>query len=208
VKDGAEFKALGQNPMMGGAYVWGKKSLYVYPGFMGAGTILHEMTHALLEINFKSFPPLWLNEGLACFFEAYVDLEGEAPFGVTNWRDALYARTVVAGKARSLVRLFKECSMAIDPVGYGHGRALMLYLWSLGELEAFVVEAQLCDKGKLNFPRVLASITGRSIADLDQGLQAFARKHPKAGETIPRGVRRDEALDRAMGDGPAIEDDR
>jgi hypothetical protein len=204
VRNASEFAQLGQKPAMGGAYVWGKGHLYAYPGFMGPGTILHELTHALQEVNFKTFPPLWLNEGLACFFETATDLASEQPFGITNWRDELYATAVKAGRARPLARLFRECAMSIDIQGYGQGRTLMLYLWSLGQLEAFVITAQLRDKGKLRFPAVLCRLLDTTVPALGGDLEVFARGLKKAGQRIPRGQRPDEKLDQAMGDGPEV----
>ncbi len=198
LKDDSEFRRLGQNPMMMGAYEWGKGRLYAYPGFMGMGTILHEMTHAMLEAGFRTFPPLWFNEGLASFFETHGDLSGNSPFGVVNWRDAMYAQAVSAKSARKLDQLVKECAMMIDPAGYGQGRTLMNYLWSLGLLEAFVVAAQLKDDGKLDFAAALAEILLKPLPEAGADLEEFALRNMKDGTRIERGVAPDEKVDGFM----------
>jgi hypothetical protein len=214
LRDAAEFKKVGQDPMMGGSYVWGRGALYVYPGFMGTGTILHELTHAYQEASFEGFPPLWLNEGLASFFETFVDLGEVHPFGIVNWRDAYYAKTVKAGSARSLTKLVNECALAIDPAGYGHGRALMNFLWSRGELEAFLITAQLKEPKKtyrkpkeigLAFGKILEESTRMSLDEIGKELEAFAPSLAKRGTKLKRGVRADESVDGSMGNGPMPE---
>jgi hypothetical protein len=202
LRDQAEFKKTGQTVQMIGAYEWGKQKLYVYPGPMGQGTVLHEMTHAMLEANFRSFPPLWLNEGLACFFETYHDLGEKEPFGWVNWRDAYYGVAVNKGEARSLPVLLRECAMKIDMLGYGQGRALVNYLYSLGQLEAYVLSLQLLDDRKLNFGKVLSELLLKPIEEIGRELEAFARPRTERGKRVVRGQRPDDEIDAPMGEGP------
>jgi hypothetical protein len=216
LRNAEEFKKVGQNPAQGGAYVWGRGALYVYPGAMGTGTgtVLHELTHAFQEASFSGFPPLWMNEGLACFFETYSDLADERPFGVVNWRDQYYARAVREGKARPLERLVSDFGLSIDMMGYAQGRALMMFLWSRGELEAFVISAQLFEPQKTYrrpkeigraFGAILAKVVRKSIPDLGAELEEFARGLKKTGQRFERGVRADEAIDDCLGSGPPPE---
>jgi len=203
LRDAAEFKAMGKNPWMGGAYEWGKGEIYTFPGVsvvpgLGAtGTVLHEFTHAFLEASFLNFPPLWMNEGLACFFETHGDLGGEHPFGYVNARDAWYARALKEGKARTLPRLVKECALSIDPLGYAQGRTLMNFLWSRGQLTAFVVGAQLYEKD-LTFDAILCRVLEKSLEEIGKDVEAFARSLPAALGRIERGTRADEAIDECL----------
>jgi hypothetical protein len=172
---------------------------------MGLGTVLHEMTHALMEANFRTFPPLWINEGIACFFETYEDLGAAEPFGWLNWRDDLYAQAVREGKARTLEALLRECSFTmIDLLGYAQGRTLMNYLWSLGELEAFVVSSQLAGRDA-DFGAILSSHLHKPLAEATRDLEAFAGTIGSRPVRVERGVRADEAIDAPMGEGPSPE---
>ncbi|MHC5081555.1 MAG: hypothetical protein ACYTHN_21345 [Planctomycetota bacterium] len=214
LKDGAEFKKVGQQPFQGATYEWGKGELYAYPVSMGMDSILHELTHAMQEASFQGFPPLWMNEGLACFFETHGDLDDEEPFGFVNGRDLMYAKTVAGGKARSLERLVDECALSIDYVGYGHGRNLMNYLWQLGELEAFVISAQIYEPlavyrkpkeiGKA-YGRILSALLRKPLAEIGKAVEAFSQTCTKAGTRIPRGQRPDERIDACLGKGPATD---
>jgi hypothetical protein len=118
------------------------------------------------------------------------------------------------GKARPLETLVNNCGLSIDMMGYGHGRALMMFLWSRGELEAFVISAQLLEPQKTHrnpkaigraFGAILARTLRKPIPEIGAELEAFARGLKNAGQRIERGVREDEAIDRVLGEGPAPE---
>lgn len=195
-----ELRATGQNPYQGGSYVWGEGEAYVLVETFGTGALLHELTHAMLDAAFSGMPPLWMNEGLACFFEA-----GEP--GVVNGRDLLYAKAVREGSARSLETLVRDCVLDIDFQGYGQARALMNHLWSLGQLEAFVVSAQLVEKPSAyrgarsmadHYAGALRHVLGKTLDEIGRDLEAFARDLDEDGAKIPRGLRPDDAEDVGM----------
>ncbi len=50
----------------------------------GGGTLVHEIVHPFVEVDFPDAPP-WLNEGLGSLFEQSDERDGHI-VGLTNWR--------------------------------------------------------------------------------------------------------------------------
>ncbi len=96
----------------------------------GGGTLVHEMVHPLMAVNFPGCPP-WFNEGLASLYEAVAEEDGHL-VGRLNWRlDGLQEQI----KAKALPSF--EVLMAQDADGfynhdtadnYGQSRYLLYYL--------------------------------------------------------------------------------
>jgi hypothetical protein len=107
----------------------------------GSGTLLHELTHALMDFDFPEAPD-WLNEGLASMHEQCrfrTDAEGPWIEGLVNWRLEGLQEVIRQGRLRSLQALVEERDFRRRLVGtnYAQARYFCLYMQSKGVLETF-----------------------------------------------------------------------
>jgi hypothetical protein len=102
----------------------------------GTGTLVHELTHALIAPDFPGVPD-WFNEGLAslyeqCRFGPLADAaRGGAIRGETNWRLQALQAAIRAGTLRPIPEMVADPDFRnADRVGlnYAHARYLMHYL--------------------------------------------------------------------------------
>jgi hypothetical protein len=104
----------------------------------GTGTLVHELTHALIEPDFPDVPD-WFNEGLASLYEQ-CSLDGDTIKGHENWRLAGLQQELKAGRLRSLEAMIKDPDFyqdALQGVNYAQARYLMLYLQEKGLLTRY-----------------------------------------------------------------------
>ena len=104
----------------------------------GLGTLVHEMTHALIAPDFPSVPS-WFNEGLASLYEQCT-LSGDTIAGHENWRLPALQKAIRADTLRSLKALIEDPRFyRQDLVGlnYAEARYLMFYLQEHGLLVRF-----------------------------------------------------------------------
>ena len=76
----------------------------------GDGTLLHELTHALLDFELPD-APVWLNEGLASLHEqCRFRSDGDGPWieGLVNWRLEGLQQVIRQGRLRSLGSMIEE----------------------------------------------------------------------------------------------------
>jgi len=136
----------------------------------GGGTLLHELTHALMDFDFPRAPD-WLNEGLASLHEQYrfrVSDEGPWIEGLVNWRLPGLQELVRQERLRPVRQLLTDSDFRgpNEGVNYAHARYLCLYLQQRGVLEAFVKEFRAVQAQDPQGERSLAAALRRS--DLDQ----------------------------------------
>jgi hypothetical protein len=82
----------------------------------GGGTLVHEMVHPLLRVNFPGASP-WLDEGLASLFEQCRERDGQL-VGMTNWRLPGLQHALRGGHAPG----FEELLAGDAAVFYGENR--------------------------------------------------------------------------------------
>jgi len=95
----------------------------------GTGTLVHELTHALINPDFPNVPS-WFNEGLASLYEQS-QIDGDTIFGFPNWRLPALQKAIKDKQLRSFEELFKDHNFyGAELVGlnYAEARYLMLYL--------------------------------------------------------------------------------
>ena len=107
----------------------------------GNGTLLHELTHALVDFDFTD-APAWLNEGLASLHEQSRFRTGaDGPWleGLVNWRLAGLQSVAKSGQLRSLAELFNDPQFRGTGEGtnYAQARYFCLYMQQQGVLEKF-----------------------------------------------------------------------
>lgn len=96
----------------------------------GGGTLVHELTHALIDFDFPEAPD-WFNEGLASLHEQCSIRPDESGIeGLENWRLRGLQETIRAGKLRSLEALIHDDDFRGAEVGlnYAQARYFCLYL--------------------------------------------------------------------------------
>ncbi|MCE9583429.1 MAG: hypothetical protein K8T20_13165 [Planctomycetes bacterium] len=108
----------------------------------GGGTLVHEMTHALMEVDFPKVPT-WFNEGLASLFEQSTTAGGKIK-GLVNWRLPTLQSALKDGSFLEWKKLveFNGPGFYGDGSGlrYATARYLCMWLQEKGKLEAFYVK--------------------------------------------------------------------
>lgn len=104
----------------------------------GTGTLVHELTHALMAPDFPEAPG-WFNEGLASLYEQ-CSLGPGTIEGHENWRLPALQKAIRANKLRPLRELIEDPHFyRSDLVGlnYAQARYLMFYLQEKQLLRAY-----------------------------------------------------------------------
>lgn len=106
----------------------------------GGGTLVHELTHALVDFDHPD-APAWFNEGLASLHEQsrfVATTRGVAIEGLDNWRLRVLRKALDEGRLRSLRSLVADGDFRRGDVGlnYAHARYFCLYLQERGLLAA------------------------------------------------------------------------
>jgi hypothetical protein len=108
----------------------------------GGGTLIHELTHALIDFDIPDVPD-WFNEGLAslheqCRFRS--DERGPWIEGLVNWRLPGLQSVIREGRLRPLTTLIESDDFRGPLMGtnYAQARYFCLYMQHKGVLEEFV----------------------------------------------------------------------
>lgn len=159
-----------------GYYKRGSRVLVMNIG-TGGGTLVHELTHALIDFDLPEMPD-WLNEGLASLHEQCHIREDESGIdGLENWRLAGLQDAIARGRLRSLESLigdndFRDSDMGIN---YAQARYFALYLQRQSLLEDFVRRFRHNrHDDPLAIETVLATFPGRSWREIDEAFQKWA----------------------------------
>jgi hypothetical protein len=105
----------------------------------GGGTLVHELTHALMAFDFPDMPD-WFSEGLASLHEqCRFRPDGSGIDGLVNWRLPALQQAVRDGTLRPLAELFSDDDFRgeLEGLNYAHARYFCLYLQHRGVLEEF-----------------------------------------------------------------------
>ena len=104
----------------------------------GTGTLVHELTHALIAPDFPAVPS-WFNEGLASLYEQ-CSLDRDTITGLPNWRLPALQKAIRQNTLRPLKELIEDPDFyRHDLVGinYAQARYLMFYLQEKKLLRAY-----------------------------------------------------------------------
>jgi Protein of unknown function (DUF1570) len=136
----------------------------------GTGTLVHELTHALIAPDFPNVPD-WFNEGLASLYEQ-CSLGHDTITGHENWRLPALQKAIQSGKLRPLSELAADDDFRnAERVGlnYAEARYLMFYLQEKGQLQRFYAEFRAHAKedptGLASLKRVIAP---QSLEDFEK----------------------------------------
>jgi hypothetical protein len=112
----------------------------------GGGTLVHELTHALVDFDFPEIPD-WFNEGLASLHEQcefrWDESSIDGPFikGLVNWRLPALQKAIAEGRLRPLEELIggDDFRARLEGLNYAQARYFCLYLQEQGVLRKFYV---------------------------------------------------------------------
>jgi len=142
----------------------------------GGGTLVHELTHALIEFDFPLVPD-WFNEGLASLHEACHILPDESGIeGLTNWRLPGLQRAVTEQRLPSLERMIGQPDFRGEQVGlnYAQARYFCLYLQHQRLLERFYRQFRSTHASDPTGAATIRQVFGNmNWADLDADFQRW-----------------------------------
>ncbi|MBM4041746.1 MAG: hypothetical protein FJ290_24885 [Planctomycetes bacterium] len=135
----------------------------------GTGTLVHEMTHALLKPDFPDCPT-WFEEGLASLHEQ-CQLLPNGIRGFVNWRLPDLQKAIAAGRLVPLEKLVATTTGrfrgANEPLHYAEARYLVLYLQHKGLLARFYKEFHAGVKKDPTGAKTLAAVAGKTLGELE-----------------------------------------
>ena len=105
----------------------------------GGGTLVHELTHALMDFDFPQVPD-WFNEGLASLHEqCHIRRDESGIDGLVNWRLDGLQRAMEQDKLRSLRSLIGDNDFRgkREGLNYAQARYFCLYMQEQGVLEEY-----------------------------------------------------------------------
>lgn len=144
----------------------------------GGGTLIHELTHALIVYDFPDVPQ-WFNEGLGSLHEGCRVGEDDI-IGAVNWRLPALKEAIAAGKLRPL----KEMVTANDfygklrGVNYAQSRYFMMYLQSQGLLKKFYKYYRDHHDGANAEVSAIETVTGMKIDEVEKAYLAYVKTLP------------------------------
>ena len=142
----------------------------------GGGTLVHELTHALLHFDFPQAPD-WFNEGLGSLHEQCRFLpDGSGLEGLVNWRLPALQQAIRQGRLRPLRELVTAGDFRTRQVGlnYAQARYFCMYLQKQGVLCRFYRRFRERFKEDPTGGRfVLEVLPGTTWAQLDQDFRRW-----------------------------------
>ncbi len=146
-KDEASYKKhtrllFGEDPTTPYGYYSRKHKALIMNIGTGGGTLVHEIVHPFIEVNFPACPP-WLNEGLGSLYEQCGEVDGHI-HGFTNWRLPGLQRAIRSGSVppfKTLMEMDTNTFYNEDRgINYAQARYLCYYLQEKGLLTKFYRE--------------------------------------------------------------------
>lgn len=135
----------------------------------GTGTLVHELTHALVRYDFPDIPS-WFNEGLGSLYER-CSLNDKQILGYVNWRLPALQKAINGKYYTSLEKLtrtnYDEFYGDGSDVNYSQARYLCMYLQEQGLLKSYYKLFRDTYDSDNTGKTQLEKITGKGIQSLD-----------------------------------------
>ena len=145
----------------------------------GGGTLVHELTHALIDFDFPAVPA-WFNEGLASLHEAcQIHPDQSGIDGQTNWRLPGLQKAIREGRAHPLEELVALKDFRGEGVGlnYAEARYFCLYMQQQGVLVDYFRRFRASHKhDPTGAQTILAVFPGKNWRTLNADFQSWALK--------------------------------
>jgi len=140
----------------------------------GGGTLVHELTHALIVYDFPNVPT-WFNEGLASLHEQ-CQVGEDGITGLPNWRLPALQAAIKAKKLRPLAELVTKRDFYGRGRGlnYAQGRYFVMYMQHKGLLKKFYRYFREHAKGDGADVHAIEHVFGRNISEVEPAFIAWA----------------------------------
>lgn len=142
----------------------------------GSGTLVHELTHALIDFDFRSVPT-WFNEGLASLHEACY-IHSSWIEGVKNWRLPILKKALNSNKLRPLRHLLtkRDFNGPLEGLNYAHARYFVMYMQKKKLLVRFyTLFRDTYSESSPNDVEVVEKVFGVPISKVDSDLRAWVK---------------------------------
>jgi hypothetical protein len=141
----------------------------------GTGTLIHELTHALIAPDFPQVPD-WFNEGLASLHEGCQVMEDRI-VGVKNWRLPALLAPIDRRKLRSLEDLLTADDFYADQKGlnYAQARYFCMYAQQQDLLEKLYRQLRDSPPGPRAGVKAVEAVFGKKIAQVDKDYLAWVK---------------------------------
>jgi len=143
----------------------------------GTGTLVHEMTHALVRYDFPDIPS-WFNEGLGSLYER-CSLNNKTILGYVNWRLPALQEAITNKTYTSLNKLvnmgWNEFYGDGSNVNYSQARYLCMYLQENNLLRKYYKLFRDTYTDDNTGKTQLEKVTGKSIDELDKDYIAWVK---------------------------------
>ena len=141
----------------------------------GSGTLVHELTHALIVYDFPHLPD-WFNEGFASLHECCT-IGSDDITGWENWRLPALQKAIRAGTLRSLKDMVtrRDFYGRQQGMNYAQARYLCLFMQRKGLLKDFYAFFREHHDQEGDDVKALEKVFGKGIAATEQDYLAFVR---------------------------------
>ncbi len=139
----------------------------------GTGTLVHELTHALIAFDWPDVP-LWFNEGLASLHEQ-CRVGVNRITGLPNWRLRGLQQAIADNRLRPLADLIADPDFngPLRGLNYAHARYFCMYLQSRGLLTQFYRQYRASDQKPATAVKLIEKLCGRPVGEVDAGLRKY-----------------------------------
>ena len=141
----------------------------------GTGTLVHELTHALIVYDFPNVPT-WFNEGLASLHEQCNVEEGGIK-GLPNWRLPGLQTAISGGKLRPLAELVTKRDFygPVQGINYAQARYFVMYMQHKGLLREFYRYFRDHADGDAADVSAIEHVFGLKIAEIEPAFIAWVK---------------------------------
>lgn len=151
----------------------------------GPGTLVHELTHALMASDFPR-APIWVSEGLASLYEQ-CRVEGDSLRGEPNWRLPELQKAVTRGTLTPLAKLIetdtKDFRMLQESLNYAQSRYFCKFMEEKGVLRAVYARFRDNFRGDPDGSQAIQAVFGKPLAHVQQEwLQWIAAQKWEGGQ--------------------------
>jgi len=143
----------------------------------GTGTLVHELTHALIVYDFRNLPT-WFNEGLASLHEQCT-VGRTLITGHENWRLPALQKAIAANTLRPLGDLVTQRDFygALLGLNYAQGRYFVMYMQQEGVLPKFYTHFRNAHKAgrPVDDVKAIEGVFGKKLPQIEKAFIAWVK---------------------------------
>jgi len=141
----------------------------------GSGTLVHELTHALIVYDFPVVPT-WFNEGLASLHEQ-CSVQATTIIGLTNWRLSGLHGAIKKGTLRPLAELVTKRDFYGPQQGnnYAQARYFVMYMQKKGLLKSFYKHFRANHRGERADIKAIEHVFAKKLPTIESEFLAWAQ---------------------------------